>query len=116
MKTIKNFLFKKRIKILKSKRGFSLMELLIVVSIMGVISAIAIPAYDKYKSNASAAGAKAEARTVFRALQTCMANEATSSACLDKTIKGTLSKECVITSTVKATQQGIQMHVISFKR
>ena len=37
-----NFLFKKRIKILKSKKGFSLLEVLIAVGIIGVISAAAV--------------------------------------------------------------------------
>ena len=38
MKTIKNFLFKKRIRILKSKKGFSLLEVLIAVGIIAIIS------------------------------------------------------------------------------
>ena len=93
---IKNFLFKKRIKILRNKKGFSLMELLIVVSIMGVISAIAIPAYDKYRSNANEAGAKAEAKTVYRALNTCLASGKAASACATSKVDGTISKECII--------------------
>ena len=98
MKTIKNFLLKKR-KILKSKAGFSLMELLIVVTIMGVISAIAIPAYDTYRGNANQAGAKAEAKTVYRALQTCLASGKSAADCSKADVNSTLSKKCVTTDS-----------------
>ena len=99
MKTnIKNFLFKRRIKILKNNKGFSLMELLIVVSIMGVISAIAIPAYDKYRTNANKNGAEAEAKTIWRAINTCLANGTAATTCVggDGNVDGTISKKCKI--------------------
>ena len=37
---------------LKNKKGFSLIELLIVLAIIGVLGVVAIPAYKKYKRNA----------------------------------------------------------------
>ena len=109
MKTIKNFLCKKR-KILKSKSGFSLMELLVVVGIMGVISALAIPAYDKYRESANKNGAKAEAKTIYRALQTCLANGTTAATCAggDGNIEKTISKKCIVadgTNTTDAKQK-----------
>lgn len=36
----------------KNKRGFSLVELMVVVSIMGILSAIAIPSYLSYQDDA----------------------------------------------------------------
>lgn len=38
--------------LLKHKRGFSLVELLVVVAIMGVLATVAIPSYKKYRETA----------------------------------------------------------------
>ncbi len=37
--------------ILRNKKGFTLLEVLVTVGIVGVLSAIAIPAYKKYKED-----------------------------------------------------------------
>ena len=39
--------------ILKNKKGFTLLEVLVTVGILGVLSAIAIPAYKQYKDTAN---------------------------------------------------------------
>ena len=35
--------------ILRNKKGFTLLEILVTVGIVGVLSAVAIPAYNQYK-------------------------------------------------------------------
>ena len=51
---------------LKNKRGFSLVELMVVVAIMGVLSAIAIPAYNDYRKTAKKSAYKADLTSLHK--------------------------------------------------
>ena len=50
----------------KSKRGFSLVELMVVVAIMGTLAAIAIPAYNEYRKSAKKAAYKADLSSLHK--------------------------------------------------
>jgi type IV pilus assembly protein PilA len=54
-----------------SEKGFTLIELLVVMLILGILAAIAIPAFLNQKSKASDASAKSMARTMQTAEETC---------------------------------------------
>ena len=74
---IKDFLFKKiffkeGLKILKKKKGFSLLEVLVAVSIIGIITAIAIPAFQDYRATASKTAGDTSIGNIGRAYQNCM--------------------------------------------
>ena len=105
MKTIKNFLFKKRIKILKSEKGFSLIELMVTVGIMGVLVGVGIPAYNGYQSDAAEKAAQADSGALLKALQACLVSS-TATACATATVNDTISLTCGAAGTAKPTTEG----------
>ncbi len=52
--------------LIKNKRGFSLIELMVVVAIMGTLAAIAIPAYNEYRKSAKKTAYKSDLLSLHR--------------------------------------------------
>ncbi|MEW5733902.1 MAG: prepilin-type N-terminal cleavage/methylation domain-containing protein [Thermodesulfobacteriota bacterium] len=64
----------------KRDQGFTLIELMIVIAIIGILSAIAVPNFVRYRQRAYDIVANADGANIFRALTACRsANTATGS-------------------------------------
>lgn len=62
-------------KILKNKKGFTLVELMVVVAILGILVAIAVPVYSNVTANAAEKACASNIRTIESAIVMAQADQ-----------------------------------------
>lgn len=66
----------------KNKKGFSLIEMLVAMTLIGILSAIAMPAYNNYRKDANKTVLKSDAGNAYKAMHTYNAVNGTFCAAL----------------------------------
>lgn len=88
----------------EGKKGFTLIELMIVIAIIGILAAIAIPQFVTYRQKGYNAGAKAELKSFYTACQAYFAAYGTATDCDLNTIADTFSQTANVIITTAPNQ------------
>ena len=66
---IKNFLFKKRVKILRNNKGVSLIEIMVGIGLLSIVAVIAVPQFQAYQREAKYGVLKSMLTVPFRTME-----------------------------------------------
>ena len=83
---------------MNAQKGFTLIELMIVIAIIGILAAIALPMYQNYIARSQVTRAMGEAGNLKTAVETCILN--------GQTALGTAAGQCQIGATGSSILNG----------
>jgi type IV pilus assembly protein PilA len=90
----------------RTEKGFTLIELLVVVAIIGVLAAIALPQYSRYRSEAYCARVMSDTKNAFLAMEHYYAVNLTYGSLEDTNFRGTQDVTVIVISTDPLTISG----------
>ena len=90
--------------VLKNQKGFTLIELLVVVAIIGILAAIAIPQFSKYRAQSFCSSVEADVKNTVTAEEAYFSTYQAYGAAEIITTHGTAANS--ITSTMNTTSAG----------